>query len=78
MLRWRMSVASRREHFRQIAASLTLHADGGDQEQQIVLADATMQIDDGRRDILAKRNFLGGDGEFGARSGRAFPWRQVQ
>src|SRR5271154_6757607 len=30
------------EHLGQIAAGLALHADGGDEEQQIVLADAAM------------------------------------
>ncbi len=73
VLRWRMSVASRREHFREIAASLALHADGGDEEQQIILADPTMQIDDGRRDILAERNFLGGYGELGRDRVAHFP-----
>ena len=53
------------EHFRQIAASLALHADGGDEEQQIILADTTVQVDDGCRDILTEGNFLGGHGEFG-------------
>lgn len=66
------------EDFRQIAASLALHADGGDQEQQIILSDAAMQIGDGCRDVLAERNFLSGHGEFGPDRGRAFPWRQVQ
>src|SRR3984957_15540737 len=52
------------EHFGQIAASLALHADGGDEEQQIILADTTMQVHDGCRDVLTKRNFLSRHGEF--------------
>src|ERR1700722_18040177 len=52
------------EHFGQIAASLALHADGGDEEQQIILADTTMQVHDGCRDVLTKRYFLSRHGEF--------------
>src|SRR5262249_10957571 len=55
-----------REHFGEIAASLALHADGGDQEQEIVLADAPVQVDDGCRHILTKHDFLSGYGELRA------------
>ena len=64
------------KHFGQIAAGLALHADGGDEEQQIILADAAMQVDDGGRDILAERNFLGGHGELGRDRIAHFPRRQ--
>ena len=45
------------EHFREVAAGLALHAHGGDQEQQIILADPAMQVDDGGRYVLAERRF---------------------
>src|SRR5277367_4347520 len=50
------------EHLCEIAAGLALHADGGDQEQEVILADPAMQIGDSGGHVLTESDFLGSDG----------------
>ena len=60
-----MSVARRASTSARLPPVWLCTLTGGDEEQEIVLADPAMQVDDGCRDVLAECDFFRGHGELG-------------
>ena len=64
--RWRMTAGQVLQDFAQIAAGRALDRDRGDEQRQVVLADAEIEVAHRRLEIGAVGDLVGDDAEFGA------------